>query len=82
MSEEIKPDKVYTTEEVRGFLKISKSTMKRMLKNGVVRAYKVGNRHRIWGHEILKMLSPEVGYGVYKIYKNLRAKTKNVIEKW
>lgn len=82
MVEEIKPDKVYTTEEVRSFLKISESTMKRMLKNGIIKTYKIGNLHRIWGREILKMLSPEDGYKVYKAYKNFRAKTKNVIEKW
>ena len=82
MVEEIKPNKIYTTEEVRGFLKISESTMKRMLKSGILKTYKIGNRHRIWGHEILKMLSPEVGVKVYGVYKNLRAKTKNIIEKW
>lgn len=82
MVEEIKPGKIYTPKEVRSFLKISESTMKRMIKNGIIKAYKVSGQYRIWGHEVFKILSPEVGSKVYRAYKNLRAKTKKVIEKW
>jgi len=82
MVEEIKPDKIYTPKETRDFLKISKSTMKRMLKNGIIEAYKVSGQYRIWGHEILKLLSPKLDVKVYKIYKNIREKTKEVIKKW
>jgi len=82
MVEEIKPDKIYTPKETRDFLKISESTMKRMLKNGIIKAYKVSGQYRIWGHEILKLLSPRLDVRVYKIYKNIREKTKDIIRKW
>jgi len=82
MVEEIKPEKVYTPKEARDFLKVSESTMKRMIKNGIIKAYKVSGQHRIWGAEILKLLSPEVGTGIYRVYKNIREKTKETIKKW
>lgn len=82
MVDEIKPDKIYTPKETRDFLKISESTMKRMLKKGIIEAYKVSGQYRIWGHEILKLVSPRLDVKVYKIYKNLREKTKKIIEKW
>ena len=82
MTEEIKPSKVYTPKETREFLKISESTMKRMLKNGIIKAYKVSGQYRIWGHEILKLVSPKLDINVYKIYKKIRNKTKETIEKW
>jgi len=79
---EIKPDEIYTTKEVEGFLKISRSTTKRLLKRGIIKAYKVGGRYRIWGREILKLLSPGVEEKAVKVYQRLREKTKKVIEKW
>ncbi|XOB41506.1 MAG: helix-turn-helix domain-containing protein [Candidatus Nealsonbacteria bacterium] len=82
MPKEIKPNQVYTTKEAQDFLKISTSTTKRLLKKGIIKAYKVGGRYRIWGSEILKLVSPEVESGVYKVYKRLREKTKKTIEKW
>lgn len=82
MEEEIKPDKIYTTKEAQDFLKISKSTMKRLLKRGVIKAYKVGGTYRIWGDEILDLLSPKTGEKVYKVYHKIKEKTKKTIEKW
>lgn len=82
MVEEIKSGKIYTPKEARDFLKISESTMKRMIKNGIIKAYKVSGQYRIWGSEILKILSPELGSGIYKVYKNIREKTKETIKKW
>jgi len=79
---EIKPDQVYTTKEAQDFLKVSKSTIKRLLKKGIIRAYKVGGQYRIWGGEILKLVSPGLESGVYRIYKKVRDKTKKTIEKW
>lgn len=78
----IKPDEIYTTQEARNFLKVSESTMKRMLKNGIIKAYKVSGTYRIWGSDILKLVSPELESGVYKIYKRIKDKTKRTIEKW
>ena len=79
---EIKPNEVYTTEETQSFLKISKSTLKRFLKRGIIKAYKVGGQYRIWGSEILRLVSPEVESKVYKVYRGVREKAKGAIEKW
>jgi len=82
MINEIKPNQIYTPKEARDFLKISESTMKRMIKSGIIEAYKVSGQYRIWGAEILKLLSPELGSGIYRVYKNIREKTKETIKKW
>lgn len=58
------------------------STTKRLLKKGIIKAYKVGGTYRIWGSEILKLVSPEIESGVYKIYKKVKDKTRKTIEKW
>ena len=79
---EIKPNEIYTTEEVREFLKVSPSTLKRLLKRGIIKAYKVGGVYRIWGDEILNLLSPKVGDKVYRAYKKVKDKTREKIEKW
>lgn len=82
MVDEIKPEKIYTTKETRDFLKISESTMKRMIKDGVIKAYKVSGQHRIWGREILRLVSPSSVIGVEKAYLKAKAKIKETIEKW
>ena len=78
----IEPDEVYTTKETQDFLKISKSTMKRFLKRGIIKAHKVGGQYRIWGSEILNLVSPKLESGVYQVYKKARDKTKKTIERW
>jgi len=82
MVDKIDPNKVYTPEEARDFLKVSESTMKRMIKNGIIRAYKVSGQYRIWGSEILILLSPRLESKVYRIYAKLRNKIRNLIERW
>ena len=82
MDKEIKPNQIYTTEETRDFLKVSESTIKRFLKKGIIKAYKVGGQYRIWGDEILRLISPEVESKAYKVYSKIRDKTKKTIEKW
>jgi excisionase family DNA binding protein len=79
---EIKPKELYTTEEAREFLKVSPSTIKRLLKRGIIKAYKVGGTYRIWGSEILSLVSPELEKKVYPAYKKVKDKTKKTIEKW
>jgi len=81
-SMEIKPKELYTTEEVREFLKVSPSTIKRLLKRGIIKAYKVGGVYRIWGDEVLTLLSPQVGKKVYDVYRKVKDKTRKTIEKW
>jgi len=82
MKEKIKPDQIYTTKEVRDFLKVSKSTIKRLLKKRIIKAYKVGGRYRIWGSEVLRLVSPKIESKVYKAYKKAKDKTRKTIEKW
>ncbi len=82
MTDEIKPNGVYTTEETREVLRISESTIKRMLKNGLIRANKVGGQYRILGKEILRILSPDLEKEVVKSYLSLKKKVVNKINKW
>jgi excisionase family DNA binding protein len=79
---EIKPNEVYTTKEAKDFLKISSSTIKRLLKNGIIQANKVGGRYRIWGKEILRLVSPKVEKKAIGLYQRFKEKTKKTIEKW
>jgi len=82
MIDEIKPNQIYTTEETRDFLKVSESTMKRMIKNGVIKAYKVSGQYRIWGKEILRLVSPDFETQAKNFFKEAKIKTKKIIEKW
>ncbi len=79
---EINPKEVYTTKEAQDFLKISSSTIKRLLRRGIIKAYKVGGTYRIWGNEILELVSPKLESKVYKAYDKIREKTRKTIEKW
>ena len=82
MSQEIKTNAVYTTVETQEILKISSSTMKRMLKNGLIKANKVGGQYRILGKEILRLVSPEVEKKAIKKYLNIKKKVVDKINKW
>ncbi|MBI2644461.1 MAG: helix-turn-helix domain-containing protein [Candidatus Wildermuthbacteria bacterium] len=82
MADPIKQDQLYTTQETREFLRISERTLKRFLKSGMIRAHKVGGQYRIWGKEILKLVSPGVEEEVAKIYHRLKEKTKEKIRNW
>ena len=79
---EINPKEIYTTKEAQDFLKVSSSTMKRLLKKGIIKAYKVGGVYRIWGDEILGLLSPKTGERIYNVYEKVKNKTRETIEKW
>ena len=82
MTEEIKPNAVYTTDETQKLLKISNSTIKRMLKNGLIKANKVGGQYRILGKEILQLVSPEVEQKAIKSYLEIKKKVVDRINKW
>ena len=79
---EIKPNAVYTTIETQKLLKISNSTIKRMLKKELIKANKVGGQYRILGKEILRLVSPEVEKKAIKSYLNLKKKIVDKINKW
>ncbi len=78
----INPHEVYTTLETQKLLKISDSTIKRLLKNGLIRANKVGGQYRILGKEILRIVSPELEKEAVVSYLNLKKKVVNKINKW
>lgn len=82
MDKEIKPDQIYTTEETQEYLKVSNSTIKRLLKKGILNANKVGGRYRILGREILRLVSPKVEEKASDIYQILKQRVKKTINKW
>lgn len=82
MTDEIKPHAVYTTGETQILLKISNSTMKRLLKHGILRANKVGRQYRILGKEILKIVSPKLEDKAVKSYLGIKNKIVDKINKW
>jgi excisionase family DNA binding protein len=73
----IDPNEIYTTRETQDILKISNSTMKRLLKNGLIKANKIGGQYRILGKEILKSVSPTVERQAVQTYQKLKRKIKN-----
>lgn len=79
---EIKPLEVYTTQEAQRMLKISDSTMKRLLKKGLIKANKIGKQYRILGHELLKLLSPEVDKKATDLYQKVKMKTIEKTKNW
>ncbi len=79
---EIHPNEVYTTKEAEQLLKVSNSTMKRLIKNGLLRANKVGKQYRIFGHEMLKMLSPEIDAKTTDLYQKAKMKTIEKTKDW
>jgi excisionase family DNA binding protein len=82
MDQEIEEHAVYTTEEARGLLKVSESTIKRLLKRGLLKANKVGGQYRILGKEILKMISPELEQKSVDQYQKVKKKAIDAIKDW
>ena len=82
MDSEIKPNSIYTTNETREILKISNSTIKRLLKKGIIKANKVGGQYRILGKEILRLVSPKAKREAVNIYQKIKKKAKEKLRKW
>lgn len=82
MSQEIKENAVYTTSEAQSLLKVSESTIKRLLKKGILRANKVGGQYRILGKELLRLISPELEKESIKAYLKVKKRAVDVINKW
>jgi excisionase family DNA binding protein len=78
----IEPNSVYTTEETQELLKISNSTIKRLLKKGIIKAHKLGGQYRFLGKEILRVVSPELEQDAEQVYAKIKAKTKATLESW
>ena len=62
---------VYTSEETKKLLKISDSTLRRLIKKGVLRATKIGGQYRVLGREILRILNPTLPGKVKSVYKKV-----------
>lgn len=69
---EIKFNEVYTTQEAQKILKISPSTVMRLIKKGIIRSAKVGKQYRILGKELLRLVSPNLEDKVGKAYNKGR----------
>ena len=69
---EIKENEVYTHEETGRLLKVSPSTVTRMIKKKLIHAAKVGKQYRILGKEILRVVSPKLEDEVGKAYNKAR----------
>ena len=57
---EIKENEVYTLKETQELLKVSPSTMLRLIKKGIINSAKIGKQYRILGKELLRLLSPKL----------------------
>ncbi|MBI4049942.1 MAG: helix-turn-helix domain-containing protein [Candidatus Doudnabacteria bacterium] len=82
MPQEIIENAVYTREEAQDLLKISTSTIKRLLKRGLIRANKVGGQYRILGKELLRLVSPGLESKAEKSYLKLKKKVVEKINPW
>ena len=69
---EIKENEVYTSQEACRILKISSSTMMRLIKKGLIRVAKVGGQYRIMGKELLRLVSQKLEDVVGKAYNKAR----------
>lgn len=79
---EINPNGVYTPKEAQELLKVSNSTMKRLLKKGLIRANKIGKQYRILGHELLRLLSPQADRKATDFYQSVKSKVKERTMDW
>jgi len=68
----LKQDEIYTLEETQAILKVSRSTLLRLIKGGLIKSAKVGRQYRILGQEILHLVSPGLEEKVGKLYKKSR----------
>jgi excisionase family DNA binding protein len=73
---------VYTPNEVQQLLKISSSTFKRLIKNGLIRANKVGGQYRVLGSELMRVVSPAAEEGARKVYRKVKKTAIDVTKDW
>ena len=77
---EIQEKAVYTREEAEQLLKISRSTMMRLIKKGVIRTAKIGGQYRILGAELLRQFLPDSGYDAARDIYHKSAKKIHALE--
>ena len=56
---EIKGAEVYRLSEAKEYLKVSTSTLLRMIRKGILRSVKIGKQYRILGRELIRIVSPD-----------------------
>ena len=78
---EINENEVYSTAEARRYLKVSNSTMMRLIKHGLIGTAKIGKQYRIMGKELLRLVSPRLEDRVGKIYNRARRWVHEGIDK-
>lgn len=78
---EVNEHEIYTSEETKSLLKISQSTFLRLVKRGVINAYKVGGQYRILGREILHLVSPSLEEKAAQAYRKVKSGVKRRLEK-
>lgn len=71
---------IYTSDETKSLLKISQSTFLRLIKRGVLRAYKVGGQYRILGKEILHLVSPKLEEKAAGAYHKVKSSLKKSLD--
>jgi len=69
---QVQENEVYTPIEAQKILKISASTMTRLIKRGLIQTAKIGKQYRILGKELLRLLSPELENKVGQLYNKGR----------
>ena len=69
---EVNQNEIYTLEEAQAILKVSRSTLLRLIKKEFIRTAKVGRQYRILGQEILRLVSPRLEKKVGEIYNKSR----------
>ncbi len=69
---EIRENEVYTAEEAQKLLKVSSSTLMRMIKKGLLRTGRAGKQYRILGKEMLRTISPKLEDKVGMLYNKGR----------
>ena len=69
---EVNQNEIYTLEETQAILKVSRSTLLRLIKKGLIDTAKVGRQYRILGQEILRLVSPKLEKKVGRIYNKSR----------
>ena len=79
---EINPNEVYTTSEAQSLLRVSNSTIKRLLKRGILRANKVWGQYRVMGKELLRLLSPKIERKAVGAYQKIKKKVKIKLKNW
>ena len=68
----IDENEIYTPVETQKILKVSSSTLTRMIRQGLIRTARVGKQYRIMGKELLRVVSPKLEDRVGKAYNKAR----------